>query len=48
MANIVQKIKEELTFENVLQAAFRTPGVKIKRDTFLKKRTYQILPRRSC
>ncbi len=37
MADIVQKIKEELTFENVLQAAFKTPGVKIKRDKFLRK-----------
>ena len=37
MANIVQAIKEELTFENVLRAAIRAPGVKIKRDVFLRK-----------
>ena len=30
MANeIVNRIKEEMTFENVLMAAMKTPGVKI-------------------
>lgn len=37
MANIVQTVKNELTFENVLMSAMRTPGVKINREKFLKK-----------
>ena len=32
MANIVKKIKDEITLENVLTMAMKTPGVKIKRD----------------
>lgn len=36
-ANIVNKVKEELSLENVLMLAIKTPGVKIKRDVFLKK-----------
>ena len=37
MANIVNKIKDEITLENVLAVAIKTPGVKIKRDAFLRK-----------
>lgn len=37
MSNLMQKIKEELTLEKNLQAAIKTPGVKIKRDVFLRK-----------
>ena len=37
MANIVQKAKDELTFENILAAAMKTPGVKVNRAKFLKK-----------
>lgn len=37
MADIIQTVKEELTFENVLMAAVRTPGVKINREKFLRK-----------
>ena len=37
MANIVKKIKDEITLENVLAMAIKTPGVKIKRDVFLRK-----------
>ena len=36
-ANIVNKVKEELSLENVLMLAIKTPGVKIKRDVFLRK-----------
>ena len=37
MADIVNRIKQELTLEKVLMAAMNTPGVKIKRDVFLKR-----------
>lgn len=38
MANdIVNKIKDELTFEKVLMTAIKTPGVKINRAKFLRK-----------
>ena len=37
MANVIQTIKNELTFENVLMTAMRTPGIKINRTKFLKK-----------
>lgn len=37
MADIIQKIKEEITLESVLKAALKTPGVIIKRDVFLRK-----------
>lgn len=36
-SNIVKKVKEEITLENVLILAIKTPGVKIKRDVFLRK-----------
>ena len=36
-ADLIKKIKEELTLENVLMKAIKTPGVKIKRDSFLRK-----------
>ena len=39
MGNLVGKIKEQLTLEKILLAAIRTPGVKIKRDVFITKRT---------
>lgn len=37
MADFVHKIKEELTLENVLSIALKTPGVKINRAVFLRK-----------
>lgn len=37
MNDMIEKVKEELTFENVLMTAIRTPGVKINRAKFLKK-----------
>lgn len=37
MSEVINKIKEELTFQNVLRAAMKTPGVKINRSKFLKK-----------
>ena len=44
MANIVQTIKNELTFENVLMTAMQTPGVKIDRAKFLKKELMKYCP----
>lgn len=44
MDNIVNKVKQELTFENVLTAAMRTPGVKINRAKFLKKELIKYYP----
>ena len=44
MANIVQTIKNELTLENVLMTAMRTPGVKIDRAKFLKKELIKYCP----
>lgn len=37
MANIIPAAKKELTFENIMMAAMKTPGVKIDRAKFLKK-----------
>lgn len=37
MESFTQKIKEKVTFENVLATAMRTPGVKINRAKFLRK-----------
>lgn len=37
MSALIEKIKEELTFEKVLSTAMKTPGVKIYRDNFLWK-----------
>lgn len=34
---IVEKVKQELTLEKVLIAAIKSPGVKIRRDVFLRK-----------
>lgn len=36
MADIIQAVKNELTFENVLVAAMKMPGVKINRAKFLR------------
>ena len=44
MANIVKKIKDEITLENVLTIAMKTPGVKIKRDVFLRKELIKYCP----
>ncbi|MCD8012275.1 MAG: hypothetical protein LUG99_03730 [Lachnospiraceae bacterium] len=44
MANAVQTLKNELTFENVLMAAMRTPGVKINRAKFLRKELIKYCP----
>lgn len=37
MTNIVNAVKNELTFDKVLMNAMKTPGVKINRASFLKK-----------
>lgn len=37
MANIVHNLRNEMTFENVLAAAMKVPGVKINRARFLRK-----------
>ncbi|MDD7520580.1 MAG: hypothetical protein PUK26_00620 [Lachnoclostridium sp.] len=37
MTDLVEKVKGELTFENVLMMALKTPGVKINRTKFLRK-----------
>ena len=37
MANVVATMKNQLTFENVLALAMKTPGVKINREQFLRK-----------
>ncbi len=34
MANIVDKVKNEMTFENILSTAIKTPGVKVNREKF--------------
>ena len=35
--NIIEKVKEEITFENVLATAMKAPGVKVNRLKFLRK-----------
>lgn len=37
MANVIKKIKDEITVENVLAMALKTPGVKIKRMCFYER-----------
>ena len=37
MNELIEKVKDELTFENVLVMALKTPGVKIDRARFLRK-----------
>lgn len=37
MDDVVQNVKNEITFENVLAAAMKVPGVKINRAKFLRK-----------
>lgn len=44
MSNIVQAVKDELTFENVLLTAMHMPGVKIDRTNFLKKELIRYCP----
>ena len=44
MANVIKKIKDEITVENVLAMALKTPGVKIKRDVFLRKELVKYCP----
>ena len=44
MADIVQAVKGQLTLENVLRAAMKTPGVKINRAKFLKKELLKYCP----
>lgn len=44
MANIVEAVKNEMTFEKVLMTAMRTPGVKINRAKFLKKELLKYCP----
>ena len=44
MADIVNRIKQELTLEKILMAAMKTPGVKIKRDVFLSKELKKYCP----
>lgn len=44
MADLVKKIKEELTLEKVLTMAMKTPGVKIRREVFLRKELLKYCP----
>lgn len=44
MENLVEKIKEEFRLENVLLTAIKTPGVKIRRDVFLRKELIKFCP----
>ena len=44
MTSFVQKIQDELTLENILALAIRTPGVKIDRSTFLRKELIKYYP----
>ncbi|MCC8089875.1 MAG: hypothetical protein LIO55_00430 [Oscillospiraceae bacterium] len=44
MANAMQTIKNDLTFEKVLMTAMRTPGVKINRAKFLQKELIKYCP----
>ncbi|MCD7861316.1 MAG: hypothetical protein LUG25_05365 [Oscillospiraceae bacterium] len=44
MANAMQTIKNDLTFEKVLMTAMRTPGVKINRAKFLRKELIKYCP----
>lgn len=37
MADVIQAVKNELTFENILTTAMKAPGVKIDRAKFLRK-----------
>ncbi|MCR5137666.1 MAG: EcsC family protein [Oscillospiraceae bacterium] len=37
MANILEKIREELSFDSILAKAISTPGVKVDRESFLRK-----------
>ena len=46
MANIVDTVKEQLTFDKVLAAAMRMPGVKIDREAFLQKELERYCPQR--
>ena len=38
MADIVKTVKNEMTFEKILATAMHTPGVKINREKFLRKK----------
>lgn len=44
MVNIVETVKNELTFEHVLMKAMRMPGVKINRNKFLQKELIKYYP----
>lgn len=44
MANIIEAVKNELTFDNVLKMALHTPGVKIERAKFLRKELIKYCP----
>lgn len=44
MPGLMEKIKNEITFENVLMGAIKTPGVKINRDVFLRKELKKYYP----
>lgn len=44
MANIIETVKNELTFENVLMKAMHTPGVKVNRIKFLQKELIKYYP----
>ena len=41
MADIIQKIRDDITVESVLMTVIKMPGVKIKRDVFLRKELYK-------
>ena len=42
--NIIEKVKEEITFENVLATAMKAPGVKVNRVKFLRKELKKYCP----
>lgn len=44
MPDFIKKIQEDLTLENVLAIAIKAPGVKINRDTFLRKELIKYYP----
>ena len=44
MTNLINKVKNDLTVDKVLSAAMKTPGVKIKRDVFLRKELIKLYP----
>lgn len=44
MADLVRKVKDDLSLEKVLSVAIKTPGVKINREAFLQKELMKYCP----